>query len=287
MRVLILLIQRFFNLILFLGLEIICFVLIARTNTLQGNEVMNSANLASAYWYKQQSGISYYFGLRQMNDSLLNENARLHQLIARQSEIDTLTDSTVVRGLTPPDSAHVIQYAHYTYFRARVINNSVNASSNFITINRGSKDGIQPNMAVVSGNGIVGRVVNVSKHFATLLSILNNKQPVSARLRDGTTGFVNWEAGARPDELFMKNIPQEIVIKPGDTVYTTSYSTLFPADLIIGTVVKVEKIKKDNSQFLHIRPATNFRNVQYVYVIKDDYMEERRRLEDSTTKNTK
>lgn len=258
--------------------------MISKTNTLQGNEIMNSANLGVAFWYKKQSGVTNYFGLRQMNDSLLNENMRLRQQLARFSETDTLSDSSVVRSVVLSDSLHSIQYAHYTYNEARVVNNSVIAASNFITINRGSKDGIAPNMALISSTGVVGRVTNVSAHFATALSILNTKQRLSAKLKDGTTSFAYWEQSSGPDEMLMKVTQAEIKIKKGDSVLTTSYSTLFPADMLIGTVYQVYIIKKDNSRVLHIKPATNFRNLQFVYAIKNDFTEERKRLEDTTQK---
>jgi rod shape-determining protein MreC len=258
--------------------------MIAKTNTLQGNEIMNSANLGVAFWYQKQSGVSNYFGLREMNDSLLNENALLRQQLARYTETDLLNDSSVARTTTLNDSLHQVQYARYTYFKARVVNNSVNAASNFITINRGYKDGIAQNMAVVSGNGVVGRITNVSAHFATALSILNTKQRLSAKLKDGTTSFVYWEQTSGPDVLLMKITQPEIKVKKGDSILTTSYSTLFPADMLLGRIEQVYIVKKDNSRILHIRPATNFRNMSYVYVIKNDFMEERRNLEDTTQK---
>ncbi|GAA4450367.1 rod shape-determining protein MreC [Rurimicrobium arvi] len=285
MRVLISFIQRFFNLILFLGLEILCVIMIARTNNLQGNDIMNSANITVAYWYQKQSGVSNYFALRQVNDSLLSENARLRQELARMGEVDTLKDSAVVHPVVEiKDSVKLVQYAHYYYYKARVVNNSIGAASNFITINRGYKDGIAPNMALVSGTGVVGRVVNTSAHFATALSILNTKQRLSAKLKDGTTSFVYWEQASGPDEMLMKVVQPEIKIHKGDSILTTSYSTVFPADMLIGTVKQVYILKKDNSRILHIRPATNFRNIQYVYAIKNEFIEERRRLEDSTVK---
>lgn len=259
-------------------------VMISRTNTLQGNELMNSANLGVAFWYKKQSGVVNYFGLRQMNDSLLNENMRLHQQLARYTETDTLTDRSVVRAVILSDSVRSVQYAHYVYKQARVVNNSVNAASNFITINRGSKDGIVPNMALISGTGVVGRITNVSAHFATALSILNTKQRLSAKLKDGTTSFVYWEQPSGPDEMLMKITQADVKIGKGDSILTTSYSTLFPADMLIGTVQQVFIVKKDNSRILHIRPATNFRNLQFVYAIQNSYIEERRRLEDTTQK---
>jgi rod shape-determining protein MreC len=172
-----------------------------------------------------------------------------------------------------------VQYADYLYRTAKVINNSVSAANNYITINRGSKDGIAANMAVISGTGVVGRVVHVSGSYASILSVLSVKQQVSAKLKDGTIGHVAWE-GDRPDMMLMKDVPQQIKVKKGDTVYTTSYS-FFPPDVPIGIVYKVASIKKSTQQLLYIRTATNFRNLQYVYVVENKKMPERLELEDS------
>lgn len=286
MRNFILFIRRFFNLILFLGLEIVCIILIARTNMLQGNAIMSSANSVSGFLYNKQNDVVYYFGLRQMNDSLLNENARLRSALAALKQSDTLRDSSVKLVISRNDSTHIVQYAHYEFRTARVISNSVIAANNYITIDRGSKDGIHKNMAVLSGNGLVGRVEYVSAHYASVLSILNMKQKISAKLKDGTYSMVNWE-GEKPDVVQMTGLPPEEKIKIGDSVYTTGYSQYLPADVLIGTVVRKFTVKKDNSQLLYLRPATNFRNLQYVYVLEDLMSGERVKLEDSTTMKKK
>ncbi|RYY16141.1 MAG: rod shape-determining protein MreC [Chitinophagaceae bacterium] len=279
MRNFILFIRRFFNLILFLGLEILCFVLIARTNMLQGNDVMSSANTIVGLAYKKREDVVYYFGLRRMNDSLFNENARLRALIAQSGTIDTLIDTVVSRPAGRDDSTHIIRYADYVYRQARVVNNSVTAENNYITINRGTNHGIRKKMAVISGTGVVGEVIHVSGNFASVLSVLNMKRKVSAMLKDGTTGFVSWETGM-PDVLILEDIPKEVKAFRGDSVFTTNYS-LFPANVLIGTVWKRKIVKKTNEQILYLKSATNFRNLQYVYVVEDKLMPERRKLEET------
>lgn len=245
---------------------------------------MNSANWMVSFWYQKKENVVYYFGLKRMNDSLLSENTKLRNQVAKYSEVDTLKDSTVFRQYVPSDSVHILHFAKYTYRQARVINNTLTSSINFLTINRGSKDGIRKDMAVISESGVVGKIVNVSNHFATAVSILNTKQRISAKLKDGTTSFVYWELKSGPQTLLMKVTQPEIKIKKGDSIYTTSYSTLFPADMLLGRVQKIMILKKDNSRILHIKPATNFENIQYVYVIQNDYIEERKSLEDTTIK---
>jgi rod shape-determining protein MreC len=279
----ILFIRRFFNLILFLALEIICVILIEHTNTLQGNDIVSSANTVSGLIYKKQNDVVYYFGLRKMNDSLLSENALLRKQIDQIRSLDTLKDSLVHRVINSGDtSTHIVRYADYLYRSARVINNSTNASDNYITINRGSKDGIAKNMAVISGTGIVGRVEHVSAHFASIISILSSKQKVSAKLKNGTNGYIIWDE-KQPDLLIMTDVPQQERVKKGDSVYTAIFS-IFSPDILIGIVVKTEMVKKDAMQRIYLQSSTNFHNLQYVYVIENKMAPEKKQLEDSTGK---
>ena len=276
----ILFIRRFFNLILFLVLEVICIVLIGRTQMMQGVDIMSSANALSGKAYQKQQDVVYYFGLKRMNDSLLIENARLRNILTKVNSFDTLTDSMVKLASIPIDTTEAIIYNDYLFRTSRVINNSVASGNNYITINRGSKDGIRKGMAVISGTGVVGRVEYVSAHYASVLSILSVKQKISGKLKDGTFSPVVWE-GDNPDILHMENVPQQIKIHKNDSVFTTSYS-FFPSDVLIGTVWKTSKASKNNMQTLHLKSATNFRNLQYVYVIENKMAAERRQLEDST-----
>jgi rod shape-determining protein MreC len=259
-------------------------MLIERTNTLQGNDIVSSANTVSGLIYKKQNDVVYYFGLRKMNDSLLNENAMLRKKLDVLHSVDTLKDSLVQRKIAPADtSVHTVRYADYVYRTARVINNSINASDNYITINRGSKDGITKSMAVISGTGIVGRVEHVSAHFASVLSILSSKQKVSAKLKGGTNGYIVWDEKS-PDILSMIDVPKHIDVKKGDSVFTNNYSLYFPPDVLIGIVVKTEIEQKKGMKLVYLQSSTNFHNLQYVYVIDNSMAAEKKQLEDSTIK---
>lgn len=250
---------------------------------MQGNDIVSSANTVAGIVYKKQSDVVYYFGLRRMNDSLLSENAALRKKLDAITSIDTLTDSSVRRQIDPSDTTvHIVKYADYVYRTAKVINNSTNASNNYITLNRGSNDGVAKNMAVISGSGIVGRVEHVSAHYASVLSILSSKQKVSAKLKDGTTGYIIWDE-KKPDILIMTDVPQQAKIRRGDSIFTTSYS-FFPPDLLIGRVLKIATIKKNNLQLLYLQSSTNFRKLQYVYVVENKMSAERKTLEDSSAK---
>ncbi len=280
MRNFILFIRRFSNLILFLIVESVCIVLMARTNTIQGDSIMSSANVFLGTIYQKQNDVAYYFALRRMNDSLLQENARLQDQIMSYKSVDTLHDWIQTHEVKPEDTTvQVVRFARYEYKTARVINNSIGKADNYMTINRGKKDGIRRNMAVVSGNGVAGRVVHVSNNFASVRSVLSTNLQVSAKLKNNTFGVVTW-GGKNPNELVMKDIPQQIQVNIDDSIYTTSYS-IFPPDVLIGTVARKEVIKKNSLQLLYIRPATNFNTIQYVYVVGNELMDEKQNLEDT------
>ncbi len=283
MRNFIFFIRRFFNLILFVALEVVCIVMIQRTNTLQGNDIVSSANAVSGLVYKKRDDVVYYFGLKKMNDSLLTENALLRQQIEQIRGLDTLGDTTVqVRSQVGDSSKHVVRYSDYVYRTARVINNSTNATDNYITINRGSKHGIMKNMAVLSGTGVVGRVEHVSANYASVLSVLSAKQKVSARVKN-SNGFVVWES-KDPHLLTMIDVPSQVNVKKGDSVYTNNYSLYFPANVLIGRVMKVEVIKKTALLRIYLRSSTDFANLQYVYVVENKMNVEKKELEDSVGK---
>jgi rod shape-determining protein MreC len=275
-------VRRFFNLILFIALEVLCAIIIARTNTIQGNDLLSSSNAVSGFLYKRQSALVYYFGLGSMNDSLLKENTRLREVLAGlRYSVDTLHDTVVVKPMPVDDSGKRIEYAHYIYRAARVINNSVAQRNNYITLNRGSKDGIRKDQPVVSGTGVVGKVVHTSAHFATAISVLSEMQTVSAHLKDGTTGEVTWRWEGRPqtpDVLYMPKVPAQIPLHRGDSVWTTTYS-FFPPDVLIGIIDSVLIVKKTGDRLLYLKPATNFRNMQYVYVVENTYQTEQKDLE--------
>lgn len=284
MRNFILFIRRFFNLLLFIGLEIVCVVLIEHTNTLQGNDIISSANTVAGIVYKKQSDVMYYFGLRKMNDSLLNENAMLRRKNDLYHSLDTLKDSVVhVKVSTQDTTVHTVKYAEYMYRTARVINNSTNASDNYITLNRGSRDGIGKNMAVISGTGVVGRIEHVSAHFSVALSVLSTKLKVSAKLKNGNNGFIVWDEKS-PDVLTMLDIPKDVNVKKGDSVYTNNFSLYFPPDVLVGTVLKTEADKKKGTQIIFVHSSTNFHTLQYVYVVDNRMAAERKQLEDQTNK---
>jgi rod shape-determining protein MreC len=293
-----LLIRRFWNLILFITLEMISFLFIAKSRNVKGLDLINSSNSFVGYFYKKQNDIIYYFQLKRLNDSLLLENKQLNERLSGKTYVDTFQDAiaripvlqydssrapNIARhepagdSIMPAGPAKIIRYASYKYIPARVIKNSVsNDRINFITLNRGSEAGIKKGMAVVTGNGIVGRVEYVSKHYASVASVLSDRK-TSARLTDGTFGSVLWEPGT-PEYVLMDKVALTLPVKKGDSVFTTGYS-YYPENILIGVIQNIDTLRASNTKNLRIHLSTNFRKLQYVYVVSDEMGKERESLD--------
>lgn len=281
--------------------------LTAKRNGVQGVDIINSSNAWVGFWYKMQHDVVHYFQLKRMNTDLLEENARLKSELAHFITIDTFQSVVKTIPITAIDSAKmkadaalaaandststpvdstirkvgptkIVRYAQYQYIPARVINNSIsNYRMNYLTLNRGSNDGIRPNMSVVTANGIIGRVVNVSKHYSTVLSVLSEGRTYNAKLMDGTEELIYWVPGTART-VVMRKIPKLVDVQIGDSVWTTGHS-IFPENVLIGTVQGIEMDKKTNTQNLNIVLSTDFRKLQFVYVVENELGKEREALE--------
>ena len=229
---------------------------------------------------RQYNTIEYYFQLKKTNALLVEENQKLRNLLKNDFlPADTATQFVV--DSIKVDSLE--QYRRYLYFPAKVINNSVTSQTNYLTISRGSSQGLSKDMAVVSPSGIIGTIVNVSANMATVMSLLHRQSRVSASLlKTGETGSVEWD-GTDPQLLTFRNIPKSAQVKKGDTVVTSRYST-FPPGQPIGIITGVESQEGSNFYLLKVKPSTNFFNVQFVYAVKNLQKEEQDALEKATHK---
>ena len=274
MRNLIIFIRRFFNFFLFLILLILCLSLVFNHNYYQRVSFLSSTNKVSGYLFGKYNNFEYYFHLKAVNDSLATQNAQLlNQLPEDFASPDS--SSRIIK-----DSAGKRQYL---YMSARVVNNSVNSLSNYITLYRGMDEGVEAGMGVVGPQGIVGIVRKASKHYAVVMSMLHKDTRISAQLKNtGNFGSVKWDiSGLNPDEGILTDIPKNVPVHKGDSVVTSGFSAIFPQGLLIGYVNKISEVSSSNFHSIGIRFATRFQELQYVYVIKNFNAKEQHDLESS------
>lgn len=281
MRNVFLFIRRHFNFIFFLVLQIIALSFLFRFNKFHEAAFLNVSTELTGRINERYNNIEYYFQLKRTNEALVQENQRLRQLLKENYEApDSLR--RLFHDTIRVDTGRSIR--KFLILEAKVVNNSITSQANYLTIHRGFDQGVRPNMGVIGPQGIVGSVVNVSKNFATVQSMLHYQFHYVAKLKkSGETGTIGWD-GQSPLYVTMRNIPKNVNVVKGDTVLTTQLSYLYPANVMVGTVADVIDDPSSNFYTLKIRTATNFANLEYAYVIDNLQYDEQRRLEDSTRK---
>ncbi len=250
-------IQKHHFVILFLVLEVLCVWFMTLTQNYHRQKRINTTNEVVGRVYETGTRIGDYFRMGKVNRELAEENAMLrHQLSAT---VDT------TKGFIQVVNADTV----YNFIPARVINSTVNRPNNYILINKGSLDGIEKDMGVISTNGIVGIVADVSSHYASVMSLLHSYSTISVRFKndEDQIATLRWENTNYRYGL-VDGIPTHLRPQPGDTIVTSSYSYIFPEDLMAGTVVELIKSPSGTLNQAKIRYATNFASLKNVYVIQ-------------------
>lgn len=265
--------------LLFILLEVASFVLLFRFNHFQQSVFFSSANVVAGKVFEVSGGISSYFHLKSVNEDLLDRNMQLERQITNleralsEHQVDS-AEMNSIRNLPRTD---------YEMFKARVINNSLHQVDNYITLDKGSKDGIRAEMGVVDGNGVVGIVYDTSPHYSVVISILNSKSSISCKIVGSEYfGYLKWEHGDS-QYAYLKDLPRHAEFNLGDTVVTSGYSTVFPEGIVVGTVDDMSDSNDGLSYLLKVKLATNFGKVSDVRVIAKTGQEEQKELEQRST----
>lgn len=263
---------RNYGFFLFVILEILAMYFVFQHNNYQKVKYLNSSSAITGSVYNSFHSVIDYFELSKVNEELAAENARLRsRLQTEPGELPVAEPETP--AFVPSDSTL------FRFVSAKVINNSVNRPFNYITLNKGRKDGIQPDQGIISPSGIVGVVTNVSESYATGLSVLNQRWSVSAKLKkNGFLGSLIWNGD---DYRFadLLEIPFHVELQTGDTLITSGYSSIFPEGVLIGTIHTFEKPEGENYYNISVQLATNFKALSYVEVVENTNKEEIEGLE--------
>ena len=215
----------------FLVFFVFAIILVVRNNNYQRTSFVNSSNVVVGNYYKNVNSWMSYLALADNNAQLLEENAQLRRMLQVYNDIDST-------GVSIVDS---IDMERYDFIVATVINNSIRQKSNYITLDKGSLHGVQPDMAVITSNGVVGIVQNVSKNFATVKSLLHPDIKISVTLDSITDAFGSLVWGQNTDSRYamVRDIPNHVKVHIGQPIFTSGYS-LFPQGIKVGHVIEPE-----------------------------------------------
>ena len=260
--------KRFF---LFALLELFCFILIVRNNSYQSASYYTSANAVTGTVMSFPNAIAGYFSLSKENDVLAEENALL------RVQLEALKFSRVegeLAKLPSPDT-------NFQFTPAKVINNSINREDNYLTLNRGTKHGLEVGMGVISTNGVVGRIVSVSENYASVMSVLHTKLRVSASVK-GThiLGSAHWDS-QNPEHTNFEFVPRHETVAVGDTVVTSGYNSVYPEGVKMGIVVTSNLPSHAAFHEIRLQFTNDFNALDYVYVVNNKRKVERQRIEEA------
>ncbi|HLX92966.1 MAG TPA: rod shape-determining protein MreC [Puia sp.] len=282
MRNIFVFIGRYFNFLFFLVMQIVALSMLFRYNTYHEAMFMNAASGITGKLNEKYNTIEYYFRLKAANSQLVRENERLNQELRQNYEAPDSAKRLFTYNVSI-DSTD-IKSQKWLYMEAKVVNNTTASQTNFLTIHRGSAEGVRVNSGVVGTQGIVGFVISVSKNYAGVMSMLNRQFKAVVNLKNGgDRGTIEWD-GNSTQFVTLKNIPKSAKVNKGDTVVTSTLSSFFPPDVMVGTVSEIVDDRSSNFYTLKIRLATDFSSIEYVYVTVNTQADEQKSLEDSTRK---
>ncbi len=269
MKEIIKLILKYHFTIIFILLEIVSFSLIIRHNEYQRAIFSESASTLFGNISSTITSIKDYFRLKEINESLAKENILLkNRLEAYEFLQDTIIQRTVVEGSIPV----------YEYIGAKQVNATYNRTKNYITLNRGRKNGLQKEMAVCTPEGIVGLIQDLSDHFAVVIPLINVDARISAKIKKNNYyGSLQWD-GNDYAYSYLNDIPYHVEVNAGDTIVTSGLSKIFPEGVVVGYVESVDKVTA-NFLKIKVKLAVDFKRINHVYVILNNKKNEQTSLE--------
>jgi rod shape-determining protein MreC len=269
---------RYGNFFLFAILEIFALYLV--THNKKQNEIyQSSANRITGFFYENFSTVQKYLSIQELADSLARENAELRTQL-ESSKYVTVQERGVVRfpldtSTIRPDTAQkkdVLQL--FNYVAAEVVKNSISRQDNYLTINRGSNHGVKQSMGVISPDGIVGIVTNVTPNYSQVMSMLSKRASISALIkRSRFFGPLVWR-GNNPRYMTLEGIPKHAEVVKGDTIMTSGFSEIFPGELKIGRVADFRIENGSNFYTIDVELWNDLSTLRYVYVVENKFIEE-------------
>lgn len=270
--------QQIFNfifknsiLLLFLLLLGISLSLAIQSHSYHRSKFVSSANGVTGYVYEQINNVEEYLALKEQNEKLAAENANLKKLLYNTKDTTKIADAKL-----PP------QVDNYRVIQSKVIANSYSVHENYLTINSGRANGIAEDMGVISSQGVIGYIEKTSKNYSTVISVLNLKFRLSAKIKKNNHfGTLTWN-GKNTGFAQLIDVPRLASVRMGDTIVTGAESTIFPENIPVGTIEKVYIDKKTNYYTLDVRLFNDMTSLGHVYVIENKHRKEIVKLEEET-----
>ena len=266
------------NFILFVLLEVLCFYFIINSSNYWSATYFNTANRYAAQILAWSNAANQYASLQEVNADLAFEN---QQLNARLTQLQQSKPAAPAQY-----QADSVFANRFKFTVAKVVNNTTQFANNYITIDKGTDDGIRPGMGVISPTGVVGKVKVCNQHFSVITSILHSEYLISSKLvKAEMIGTATWD-GVDPHLIKLDAIPRYKPVSKGDSVVTSEFNSTFPPGILVGRVRSVGVQPNQAFHDLTLNLATDFSNLSYVYVV-ENYLQPERELLEKQVENEK
>ena len=270
MRNLLKFLKRFRNFLIFIALQVFILSLFFNSKNYHKASFVNSTSAISGWLLQKKYNITKHFSLSEKNILLAEENARLLEKLPVSYY---LLENTIY---SINDTLHEKQYEYIT---ATVINYSNHKRNNYATLNKGRAAGIEKDMGVIVGDGIVGFVIDVSEHYAIVRTILSDRINIIVQI-NGVMGQLDWR-GFDKNIGHIKGITASSNISKGDTVFTMGSSGHFPKGIQVGTVQKAEIENGAATLTIPVKLSTDFSSLNQVYLVKNIFKSEQQSIEEN------
>ena len=266
---------KYHHWLVFVLLEVVSVVLLFQYNSYQGSVWFSSANAMAGKVYELESTMTSYMGMRELNEQLTLRN------MYQERQLDQLRRlyAEATKDTTDMQRKELEFLSRYQLISAKVVENSIHKAENLITIDKGRKDGVEPDMGVACGNGVVGVVYLVSDHYSVVIPALNTASSrISCSIRNrGYFGYLHWYGGD-PSVAYVEDVPRHAKFKLGEWMETSGFSSIFPSGVLVGKIEQAYNSSDGLSYKLKVRLSTDFGNLRDVVVISDKSIAERAAL---------
>lgn len=259
--------------IFFILIQLLCWWMIFQYNNIQNSVFFSTSNRYAGALLETRTNITDYFHLKEVNEQLAKENAKLRKQLSFSEE---------AQDLVSMGTPNYLMANRLEFIPAKVVKNSVDMRQNYLTLNKGTASGVKRDMGVISPLGIVGRVIKTSSHFSTAISLLHQNNSIASKIkRKNIRGTVSWPGG-NPTIAKLEDVLRHHNISEGDTIITSEDNSIFPEGVIIGTIKDYHLGQGSSEYDITIDLATDFTALSYVYIIGNKLKPERDSLENIT-----
>lgn len=265
----------------YLLLSITAFIFTFRQKVYHKALLDNTSTQTAGFVDSKITAVTQFINLKQSNRELQSENAELRKQLEKLKIERAESDTARVVA-----SSFVFNQT-YRFLPVEIINNSVMKDHNFLTINKGSRQGIKKGMGVISSNGVVGYVLKTSDNYSRVLSLLNKDSRTTVQIKGiKYFGTLAWDGkDARYANLL--EIPKYIEVSKGDTIETDGKSSVIPGGIMVGTVISSKIDEITGEQDIQVKLKEDFARLQYAQVVINLQQNEILKVEKTDSTNAK